>query len=92
MSHVPRAIATVGHAIMTAGLPMNTGIASTNMALDHIPLSERAADELLARAAELRLMAETATTADVMQALLTLADRYVALAEKRLVQDGRSIR
>jgi hypothetical protein len=53
------------------------------MPSDHVPLSARAVDDLLARAAELRAMAETATTADVMRALLVLADRYVALAEKR---------
>jgi hypothetical protein len=37
---------------------------------------------LLANAAELRHMARTATTADVVKALTTLADRYTKLAAK----------
>jgi hypothetical protein len=48
-----------------------------------VPLSERTCDQLLARAEELRRMARTATTTDVAKALVTLADRYSALAAKR---------
>jgi hypothetical protein len=49
----------------------------------HIPLAQRTSDELAAYAHQLRRMAATASTADIMKALLTLADRYAALAEKR---------
>lgn len=49
----------------------------------YVPLSERTCDQLLARAEELRRMARTATTTDVAKALVTLADRYSALAAKR---------
>ena len=36
----------------------------------------RTAEEFLARAKELRILAATATTQDVIDALLRLADRY----------------
>ena len=49
----------------------------------YVPLSKRSSDQLLARAEELRGMAQTATTTDVARALVTLADRYAALAAKR---------
>ena len=49
----------------------------------HIPLAQRTSDQLMAHARQLRRMAATASTADVMRALLTLADRYTALAEQR---------
>ena len=49
----------------------------------YVPLAQRTADQLEANAEELRRMAATATTAAVAKALLTLADRYAALAEKR---------
>jgi hypothetical protein len=49
-------------------------------------LSERSRDQLLARAEELRRMAQTATTTDVARALVTLADRYAALAAKRATE------
>ena len=48
-----------------------------------VPPSQRTADQLQAKADELRGMAATASTADVAKALLTLADRYAALAKKR---------
>lgn len=50
---------------------------------EYIPISQRTSDQLLANAAELRHMARTATTADVVKALTTLADRYTSLAIKR---------
>lgn len=50
----------------------------------YIPVSQRSSRQLLARAAELRGMATTATTEDVARALLTLADRYAGLAAKRV--------
>lgn len=50
---------------------------------NYVPLASRTADELQANAEELRRMAGTATTDDVMRALLTLADRYASLAERR---------
>jgi hypothetical protein len=49
----------------------------------YVPLAQRTADQLQANAEELRHMAATATTAAVAMALLKLADRYAALAEKR---------
>ena len=49
----------------------------------YVPLSERSCDQLLAKADELRGMAQTATTTEVARALVTLADRYSALAAKR---------
>ena len=94
MSHRPVAIATVDHtALMARGMRASAPqlfieIASTTMAPDHVPLSNRASEDLLARAEELRRMAATATTEDVMKALLVLADRYVALAEKRRGRGG----
>jgi hypothetical protein len=53
---------------------------------EYVPLSQRSSDQLLARAEELRRMAQTATTTDVARALLTLADRYSALAAKRVAE------
>jgi hypothetical protein len=50
----------------------------------YVPVSQRTSSQLLARAGELRGMAATATTEDVVRSLLTLADRYAALAAKRL--------
>jgi hypothetical protein len=49
----------------------------------YVPISDRTAEELLARAAEVRRMAETATTFDVSEALLRLAERYEAAAVER---------
>ena len=40
--------------------------------------------DILAKADELRKMARTARTADAQSALLTLADRFTALAERRV--------
>ena len=54
---------------------------------DYIPLSQRTADQLLANAAELRHMARTATTADVVKALANLADRYAKLAMRRRAEE-----
>ena len=54
---------------------------------EYIPLSQRTSDQLLANAAELRYMAGTATTADVIKALTVLADRYSALAAKRRAEE-----
>jgi hypothetical protein len=42
------------------------------------PLSEQSADELLARAAQYRRVAETAATQEVMDSLRRLADRFEA--------------
>jgi hypothetical protein len=49
----------------------------------YVPLAQRTADQLQTKAHELRQMAATASTAEVANALLTLADRYALLAEKR---------
>jgi hypothetical protein len=56
----------------------------------YTPLSQRTAEELLAKAVELRQMAATATTHDVMLALESLAARYKALAESRHVDRASS--
>jgi hypothetical protein len=49
----------------------------------YVPISDRTPEELLARAAEVRRMAGTATTFDVSEALLRLAERYEAAAADR---------
>jgi len=48
-----------------------------------VPLADRSSVELQAKSDELRRMAQTATTQDVMTALLNLANRYAALAATR---------
>jgi hypothetical protein len=48
-----------------------------------LPLSARPADYLLDRTAELRSMALTATTVDVADALIRLAERFERLAAER---------
>lgn len=55
---------------------------------EYIPLSQRSSNQLLANAAELRHMARTATTADVVKALTILADRYAALAARRRAEES----
>ncbi|HEX4170912.1 MAG TPA: hypothetical protein VHY82_00370 [Acetobacteraceae bacterium] len=52
-------------------------------------MSERTSGELLAKAEEMRRMAQTARTADVAKALVTLADRYSALAARRRAEAHR---
>ena len=55
-----------------------------------IPLAQRSATELQAKAAELLDMAETARTADTRDALRRLAGRFATLAENRVAdQVGR---
>ena len=54
---------------------------------EYVPLSRRNSDQLLANAAELRHMARTATTADVVKALANLADRYAKLAMRRRAEN-----
>jgi hypothetical protein len=49
----------------------------------YVPIANRTAEELLARAAEVRRMAESATTSDVSEALLRLAERYESAAADR---------
>jgi hypothetical protein len=89
MSHMPRAAPwTVARGRQTTRVPLNyTSTYSANswpaMHSVYIPLAQRTSDQLQASADELRRMAMTATTADVVRALLTLADRYAALANKR---------
>ena len=48
-----------------------------------LPVSARTVAELTKTAVELRRMAATATTEDVMNSLLRLAERYEALARQR---------
>jgi hypothetical protein len=52
-----------------------------------VPLADRSSVELQARADELRRMAATATTQDVMTALLNLANRYATLAARRAAEE-----
>jgi hypothetical protein len=55
-----------------------------------VPLAQRSATELQAKAAELFDMAETARTADTRDALRRLAGRFATLAESRIAdQVGR---
>ena len=49
----------------------------------HKPLSELTADELRGRAEEMREMAQTASSQEVRQALLRLAERFDRLADDR---------
>jgi len=57
---------------------------------EYIPLAQRTSDQLLANAAELRHMAWTARTPDVLKALTTLADRYAAAGAKRRAEEDES--
>ena len=61
--------------------------ATTVVDVGYVPVSKRTSQELQANADELRHMAGTATTVDVMKALLKLADRFGALAEKRRTEE-----
>jgi hypothetical protein len=54
----------------------------TVMQMNWTPISDRTSEELWTRAAELRRMAETATTREVMEALLRLADRFESAASR----------
>ncbi len=67
---------------------MSARIRSADTAWDHVPLSRRTSDEILAKEAELRAMAATATTEEVARALRTLADRYAELAKKRRAEEN----
>lgn len=57
--------------------------APLSLTAPYVPLSQRSSDELLTSANELRRMAATATSMDVMNSLRVLADRYTDLAAKR---------
>lgn len=70
-------------------IPKNLVSALAVMDTDYIPLAQRTADQLQTNADELRRMATTARTADVAKALLTLADRYAALADQRRTEANR---
>jgi hypothetical protein len=89
MSHLPRAVPrTVAAGCPAPGITINCmsrrALPPTSIVNSvHVPLARRTADQLQANADELRRMAATASTADVAKALLTLADRYAALAEQR---------
>jgi hypothetical protein len=52
------------------------------------PLSQRTTTELLAKAAELLSMADTASTADTSDALRRLAGRFAKLAEGRIADQA----
>ena len=56
-----------------------------------MPLAAQATREVRAKASEMRAMAATATTQDVMSALLRLAERYDALAAAREAHQSPAI-
>jgi hypothetical protein len=64
----------------------STDAASAKMRYHFVPLSQRPISVLRARAEELRLMARTATTVGTQMALLTLADRFNDLADRRVLE------
>jgi hypothetical protein len=51
-----------------------------------VPLAQRSATELQAKAAELLVMADTARAADTRDALRRLAGRFALLAESRIAE------
>ena len=87
MSHMPHDVpATVEADFQT--IPFidqahHSETAAPAVTSSYIPLAQRTSDQLQANAHELRRMAATATTEDIMRALLTLANRYAALAAER---------
>jgi hypothetical protein len=89
MSHLPSSVGGADASTCQSSdipficLPKPPVSASAVMDNVYVPLARRTADQLQAKADELRRMAATASTADVVNALLTLADRYAALAEQR---------
>ena len=94
MSHMPRTVRcptvtglreTGIRFVCNPRLPVGT---TKTMDVGYVPVSKRTAQELQANADELRRMAVTATTVEVMKALLTLADRFAALAEKRRADEN----
>ena len=62
------------------------------MQMHWIPISDRTAQELWVRAAELRRMAETATTREVMEALLRLADRFESAGSRAARSKAQALR
>jgi hypothetical protein len=94
MSHLPRTVTRADAAacqttdIPFICIPKRSVPASPVMDTVYVPLAQRTADQLQTRADELRRMAATASTADVAKALLTLADRYASLAEKRRTESS----
>ena len=62
------------------------------MQMNWTPISDRTTDELWMKAAELRRMAETATTREVMEALLRLADRFESAASRAARSKAQSLR
>ena len=92
MSHMPRAIRCSATELHARGVrfvcnPTQSVRTTAVMDVGHVPVSRRTSQELQANADELRHMATTATTVEVMSALLTLADRFAALAQKRLAEE-----
>ena len=66
------------------GLPIvNLCVHFISTMSQHQPLSERSADQLIARAMDYRRMALTATTIETQEALIKLAIRLVSLATQR---------
>ena len=61
------------------------------MQMNWVPVSDRTAEELWIRGAELRRMAETATTREVMEALLRLADRFETAASRVASSESQSL-
>ena len=62
------------------------------MHMNWMPIADRTAEELWIRAAELRRMAATAKTREVMEALLRLADRFETVASRAASSKAQSVR
>jgi hypothetical protein len=89
MSHMPHEVPmTVEADFQTTpfnGQARHSETPAPAMPSGYVPLAQRTSDQLRANADELRRMAATATTEDIVRALLTLAKRYAALAAERQV-------
>jgi hypothetical protein len=88
MSHVPRTFPSAIPPDSPTEVPFiciskHSTHALPIMQSSYVPLADRTADQLREHAEELRRMAATASTPDVRRALLSLADRYADLADKR---------
>ena len=93
MSHITTTVATLSRmadqaAATVTPCPWNPSMTSCSI-MDSVqtPLAERTSNELRARAAELRRMAATATTADTRASLESLAERFTVLADRREAQE-----
>jgi hypothetical protein len=93
MSHITATIDTLSRmadqaAATVTPCPWNRSMSSCSiMDSAQVPLAERTSVELRLRAAELRRMAATATTADTRASLESLVMRFTALADRREAEE-----